>query len=289
MAGGWDWRLNWDVSPLKRGGQQAADAIENAVEVFEDLAKSADNHSEKAGDSLADEVKAGGNKAERALDDLEQAFRQTAEEADKRSKRMGDDLGDRVKRGAKDGEEGLDTLSENAGSNAKEIGASFDGSFEGLADGIQGFVAEATEGFGAVGLVAGVGFAAAIGIGLNALSELAEKANTLTTDAADLGTSLAEAVSVDDKVSLLRDRFSEVADEIGDARSVWEVWQSRARTQGEMFADAIKQGSLSADDLTAAFSNPDPIARLADLRDVAGQLQTAIDRAKDTSDEFGTR
>jgi NTP pyrophosphatase (non-canonical NTP hydrolase) len=249
----------------ERGVDQVGDSLENL------------------GDRL-DDVSDDAKKLDR---DLTKALDDAADTAKRSSRTIGDSLGDNVKRGARDADEGLDTLNENAASNAKEIGASFDGTFEGLADGIQGFIAEATEGFGAVGLAAGVGVAAAIGIGMSALTEAAEKANALTEEAVELGDALATAGSTEAAITVLRDRFNEVANEIGDARSAWELWQPRAVTKAEQFADAIRLGALSAGDLEAAFNNPDPVQRLADLRDVAGQLQDAIDQANESNEEYG--
>lgn len=246
-------------------------------------------------DQVGDGAKTSARTTERALDGIGDAAQDTARKADKldrdltqaldgisrESRRAGDDLGRNIQRGAQEADEGVDTLKENAGSNAKEIAASFDGSFEGMVDGIQGFVAEATEGFGAVGLLGGVGLAAAIGIGLNALTEAAEKANALTEEATGLSESIASAETASDAVAILRDRFNEVANEIGDARSIWEVWQPRAVTKAEQFADAIRLGSLNAVALTDAFNNPDPVARLEDLRSVVADLQRNITDAQD--------
>lgn len=276
-SNGFRWSFDLDSNPAKKGADEVARAIEDAGEVFEDFARDADRSVEKVGDSLGDDVKKGAREAEDAVERLERQIKEATDAAQKSGK-SGRDMGDDFKRGAKEADEGLDTLNENAASNAKEIGASFDGTFEGLADGVQGFIAEATEGFGAVGLVAGVGLATAIGIGLSALTDAAEEANVLTENAAALTDELANAGTTEEKISVLTDRFSELANEIGDARSAWEIWQPRAITKAEQFADAIKQGSLSAADLEDAFKNPDPIARLEDLRDVASQVQTSIDR-----------
>jgi hypothetical protein len=288
-----------DVREVLRGNEAMEKGFNDTASSLDDVARDArkaGDNIEKSLDSAGDAAKDAGNKIERELSDstksagqdadrLEKKFREAFDEVKTQSKKTGDGLGDNVKKGAKEADEGLDTMSENAGSNAKEIAASFDGSFDSMADGLQGFIAESLEGFGAIGLAGGVGIALAIGIGLNALNEMAEEANALTEDAVELGDALASATSVEDKVQVLSDRFSEVADEIGDARSAWEIWQDRARTKGEQFADAIKQGSLSAQALTDAFENPDPVRRLEDLRKVSDDLQKSIDRVADAQDE----
>lgn len=277
-----DFKANIDASGFKRGGEQMADTIDNVTDAFKDLENDSERHLDNVSDALGDGIKDGAKEADTALERLEKQIKSTLNDAGDKAKRTGDDIGDGFKRGAKDAEEGLDTLNENAGSNAKEVAASFDGSFDSLADGLQGFVAESLEGFGAIGLAGGVGIALALGIGLNALNSMAEEANALTEDAVDLGDALAEAVTVDDKVQVLKDRFAEVANEIGDARSAWELWQDRARTKGEQLADAINQGTLSAEALTAAFEDPDPVRRLEALREVSDGLQRSIDTASDS-------
>lgn len=174
MAGGFKWSLDWDTNPLRRGGKQAADAIEDAIDTFEDMARQADRSADKAGDALADETKSGARTAERALGDLEDAFRDTMRDAEKRTKSAADSLGDDMKRGAREAEQGMDDLNANAASNAKEFAASWDGSAQGAIDSLQGFVAEATEGFGPVGLAAGVALAAGAGAMYTAWQEKSE-------------------------------------------------------------------------------------------------------------------
>lgn len=276
-----------DTKVKDAGLDKTADGLEKVSDALDDVAsdaKTSGRDTERALDGISDAAK----DTAKAGDKLDRDLTQALESVAKESKRAGDALGDNVRRGAREADEGLDTMSENAASNAKEIGASFDGTFEGLVDGIQGFVAEATEGFGAVGLIGGVAFAAAIGIGISALESAAEKANAITEEATAFGDAIASAASEADAVQVLRDRYAEVANKVGDARSIWEVWQSRARTQAEQFADAIRQGSLSASDLEQAFSNPNPVERLEELRRVAGQLETAISRASDANTDLGT-
>ena len=272
---------NLDASGFKRGSEQMADALDNTVDTFKDLERQGERSIDNLSDGLGDGIKGGTREAENAVEKLEKKIRSSLDAAEDSAKRTGNGIGDSVKRGSREAEDGLDTMSENAASNAKEIGASFDGSFEGMVDGIQGFVAEALEGFGALGIAAGVAFAATIGIGLQALQSAADEANELTDTAISFGDALAQASTEEEAVAVLRDRFEEVANAVGDARSVWEIWQTRARTQGEQLADAIKLGALSAVDLSDAFDDPNPVTRMESLRKVQDQLNASIAQSTD--------
>lgn len=164
-----------DVTSFLRGITQSEKALDDTADSLDDLARDAARAGDRAGDGLADGVQDG-------TDRVETSFRDMARAASRYSKDAGDDLGREVDRGAHEASEGLDTLNENAGSNAKEVAASFDGSIDSIADGFQGLAAEAFEGFGPAGLVAGVALASIGGALYSSITENAAKSEQRISD-----------------------------------------------------------------------------------------------------------
>jgi hypothetical protein len=140
-------------------------------------------------DDVADSLDDVAREGEQATEKLEDGFKELA----KASKKAGDDIGDNFKKGTKDAEEGLDTLNENAKSNAKEVTASFDGSVESIVDGFQGLAAEAFEGFGPAGLIAGAALAAGIGLATAEFQRTEEEAQKARERIGELGLAMIEA------------------------------------------------------------------------------------------------
>lgn len=159
-------------------------------------AKAADRAGDKIGDAFKDGSKLAGKSVEALGDDVKTAAKSTDVLGDKASKtfrELGQDaqaagakVGKSTKDGFDDASEGAETFKENAGANAKEVAASFDGTAQGIADGFQGLAAEMLEGFGPVGLAAGVALAVGIGMATSAMQESAEKATALKQKSVDM-------------------------------------------------------------------------------------------------------
>lgn len=140
-------------------------------------------------DDVADSLDDVAREGEQATEKLEDGFKELA----KASKKAGDDIGDNFKRGTDKAEEGLDDLQENSKSNAKEVAASFDGSVESIVDGFQGLAAEAFEGFGVAGLIAGAALAAGIGLATAEFQRTEEEAQKARERIGELGLAMIEA------------------------------------------------------------------------------------------------
>lgn len=273
---GFKWSFNWDTNPLKRGAEEASNAIEDAIEVFEDMAKEADRSTEKAGDSLEENFDKGVREAESSLERLEKQMRNTADVAQRSGRQAGDGLGDGVRQGTRNAEEGLDEFKDEAKSTAREGAASFSGEFDDVADVIQETLANAFVGFGPMGAAAGLIAAAGIGILISSLQSAADEANELTENAAAFALEMGDSTAAE-RVGVLRDRWREMATAVADVRSVWEVWQPRAITNIERFADASEDSAISIRDLYDAFNETDPGRRLEALRRALDQAQGALE------------
>lgn len=182
-----------ELDAMGRSGDKNTDLMARGMA---ETAKAADKAGDKIGDSFKDGSKLAGKSVEGLGDEVKTAAKTTDTLGDKASKtfrELGQDAkaaGDKVGKSTKDGfdeaSEGAETFKENAGANAKEVAASFDGTAQGIADGFQGLAAEMLEGFGPVGLAAGVALAVGIGMATSAMQESAEKATALKQKSVDM-------------------------------------------------------------------------------------------------------
>lgn len=143
MAGdGIDIRVGVDPSKVIEGADDAASALEKIDDALGDLGKSGDK-------DIA--------KVEKSLKDLDRAALKSGDDIDK-------NLGKKTKAAAKEAEGGLQNFKDEANQTAKESAASFDGSAESIIDAFQEVAANAFQGFGPAGAVAGLALAAGIGL-----------------------------------------------------------------------------------------------------------------------------
>jgi hypothetical protein len=225
------------------------------IEPLEDAADSLDDVQRK-GDQAGTELVGAFKKAQQEVSDFKREQAEAARELGQKWKGAGADLGDGIRKGAHDADEGVKTLKENVGANAKEMAASFDGSVSGMAGGLQGLVAEMTEGFGPAGLAAGVLAAAGIGLVQTALEGGQEDAAAFKERVADLTaefikTGKAGGTSVD----FLADKLQQMATETEDGKTSLGDLYKLVRTAGEgsfrSIAQAYAGNSKDLDKLVA--------------------------------------
>ena len=156
-----------DVKDFLRGTKNVEDSLDDVA------------------DSLDDVVKEG----EQATGKLEDSFRDLA----KATKKSGDDVGDNLNRGFKKAEDGAQNFKEEANSTAKESAASFDGSAQSIVDSFQEIAANAFEGFGPAGAVAGLALAAGIGIATAEFQKSEEAAKAAKVRVSELGKAFIES------------------------------------------------------------------------------------------------
>jgi hypothetical protein len=293
------------TSAVKAGVVTPLESVEKALD---DIGRN------RGGDQLEASMKDAQRATEQGADaftDLQreasEALKKTARDASRYSKDAGNDLGRNIDRGADRAEEGLDDLNNNAKSNAIEVAASFDGSAESIADGFQGLAAEAFEGFGPAGVVAGV--AAAAGIGLISQSftnasedaeETAQHINDLFDDMIESGNEFASESFINNGIAdIVKDteRYAQVQKDAAEAGvDVSTVLRAQA---GDLDAISLVQATAEATqtkltekqrDYTLANGESSAgidaqIYSLDDLKarfdGVAGQTDTAAGKARD--------
>jgi hypothetical protein len=151
---GIDIRLGVDPSGAVDGVQDVNDALKKIDDNLGDIAKSGD---------------ADLGKVEKSLKDLNKEALKTGDELDK-------SIGKKTKKATKEAEGGLQEFKDEANSTAKESAASFDGSAESIIDAFQEIAANAFQGFGPAGAVAGLALAAGIGLASQGFAQAEEDA-----------------------------------------------------------------------------------------------------------------
>lgn len=256
-----------DVRGWLKGTADVERSLDDVADSLDDLARDTRQNADKAADTL-----------EREFSD---AFDKVKTESKTASKKVGRDWQD----GADEASEGTETLKENAESNAKEIAASFDGSIDSIADGFQGLIAEAFEGWGPAGLVAGAAVAAGIGLAVSSLQEAADKAAESKERVLELSDALAEAggnPELLDWLTILRDRMNEIVDN----KEWYEFWQQEPSTYWDKLSDGAKKYGLNiADLLRAQKGDAEALARVnEELARQQDEANRKVEQSRGTMD-----
>jgi len=203
------------------------------IEPLEDAVDSLDDV-QRAGDDAGEELEGAFKKAQSEISDFKKEQAEAASALKRDFRDAGDSVGSSVKKGTDEASEGTETLKDNVGANAKEMAASFDGSVDGMIGGVQGLIAEMTEGFGPAGLAAGVIAAAGIGLVVSAIEtgkvqseEFKARVGELAQELVDAGEDGAPSLEfLVDKLKELAfetedgadnlERFADVADKAGN-------------------------------------------------------------------------
>lgn len=187
---------------------------------------------EEVNSSLDDVVRdsaTGTRRIEASFDHLAEATRRI--EPDK-------NLAKPMRHATEDVSEGVHSMRENTASNLKEVAASFDGTTQGISDGVQGLLAELLEGFGPGGLIAGALAAAGLGILQTQLQAGQEQADEAKQSAAELAKSWIEA-GTNGKRTLqqVSDELKDMAAGGKDSAVSLTAVREQAKTLGVPFRD----------------------------------------------------
>ncbi len=233
------------VRGFLKGTKDMEEALQDVSDELESTAKEGDKGLEKLSDKLLEAKKAADNAA-----------------------KSGENLGKDFKKGTDEANEGVKDLKQNAESNAKEVTASFDGSVESIVDGFQGLAAEAFEGFGPAGLVAGAALAAGIGLATAEFQRSEEAAKLAKERIAALGTAFIESGADVAQVEAFKEALQGIVTNADDAA----VKIDDLRKFTEKYGEAVP----SVSDFAIAYSgNADAIEK------VTSELEKAIAAEKE--------
>lgn len=237
-----------DVRDFLKGTKNVEDELDDVADSLDDVAKEGDQATEK----------------------LEDSFKELA----KAAKKSGDDVGDGLKQGFKKAEDGAQNFKEEANSTAKESAASFDGSAESIIGSFQEIAANAFEGFGPAGAIAGLALAAGIGIATAEFQKSEEAAKLAKERVAELGTAFIESGADVAQVEAFKESLQGIITNADDAT----VKVDDLRKITKKYGDAVPSVAEFA---TAYAGNADAIEL------VTKKLEAAIEAEKDK--EFRTK
>jgi hypothetical protein len=196
----------------------------------------------------------------------------------------GGDIGHSVNAGLEEAGEGVKNFGEEANQTSREVAASFDGSIESIAGGFQELAANALGGFGPAGIVAGLGIAAGIGLGMKALQSIADEANEAKQEVIDLAAEIRDAGGSIDDLDWTS-KLQEFGDVVVDNKSWWELWQKSAVTNLDKVRDIAEKTGVGVEDLFKGMAGDAPAAHRAieELNEKIADQQEIVDNLADAT------
>lgn len=284
MAGGINIAFAADASAFLRGAGDVETALDDVQDALDTVAQDADKAGrdiadglERAGDGAKDvgrdiekHIEDGTKDAGQSVEKLERKFRDLRDTAETSVKGAGDSIDRDFRRGTDGASEGMENLKDESKETARESAASFDGSADSILDAFQEVAANAFTGFGPAGLVAGLGIAAGIGIGMAALQATADEAAETKQKIIDLADGIREAGGNIQDIDW-GERFREFGNEIADAKSWFEPWQDAAVTNFEAASKAAERFGLSYQDVLQGMAGDTDAGKRA-LEDVNAEI-----------------
>ncbi|WP_292763751.1 hypothetical protein [Microbacterium sp. UBA3486] len=246
---------------LAEAARKAGKSDDDIRDALKQMGVTADD-ARRAVDKLGNEFRDSGREGESSVDKLEDALK----DAQRETKELGDKAdkaGDDARRGMQRAEDGVKDFKEEAQQSARETAASFDGSFESIADLAQEIAANAFVGFGPAGAAAGIAVAAGLGVAVDQFNKIDEASKDALQSAYDFAYGIGSAFDAADKVSAVanwtsdQEKFKQVLDLT--AASGWD--------QVEVI-DALVEGGDKLDRLTQAYADGANAAGLT-----VGQMQ----------------
>lgn len=228
--------MSTDGISIKLNGDEKGfvQSVKKGEEALEDLQKGLDDVADEGVD---------------AVDKLEEKFSDTI----KTAKELGDASESslrKVKRGSDDAGDGVKNLKDEANSTAKEAAASFDGSAESIVDAFQEVAAQAFEGFGPAGALAGLAAAAGIGLAMSAFADFEEQQKKNAERAAELAEQFIESGHTgEDAIQAIVDRLKEMATTTEDGADKLSAIRRASKDIDEQFRDLAEAYAGGREDL----------------------------------------
>lgn len=266
---------------LAQAARKAGKSDEDIRNALKQMGVQADD-ARRAVDKLGDDFKDAGREGEKGVDKLEDALK----DAQRETKQLGDDAdgaGDKARRGMERAEDGVKDFKEEAQQSARETAASFDGSFESIADFAQEVAANAFAGFGPAGVAAGIAVAAGLGVAVDQFNKIEEASKEALQSAYDFAYGIGAAFDAADKIAAVeswtsdQEKFKQVLDLT--AASGWD--------QVDVI-DALVEGGGKLDSLTTAYADGAnaaglTVGRMQELDAVLPSIKTGLDQGAEAA------
>lgn len=272
-------------SKLELTYEAAADEVEASMRA---MATKAEDRLEEIGDAAKDAGKDldkylsdGTKDAESAVEKLEGTFKEAFNKVSGDAKKAGDSVGDDTERGMRKASQATDDFKNEAKANLSESVSSFRGDLEDIPQIAQDVLGGVIPDLGAVGAGVAAAGAAAIGIAVQQMQNLADRINESKEKMGELVLTFAEAGEGMESVDFV-DQVRDWAIEIQDARSWFELWQEDAVNNFENVQRASKEAGVDLKDFWQALTSADPseafdyIDTLIEKRDTLNQQASDI-------------
>lgn len=226
-------------------------------------------------ENVEDAVKEVQKDGDKSLEKLEKSFAEVA----KASRTAADDVAKSQKKGFKEAESGAEEFKDEANSTAKESAASFDGSAESIIDSFQEIAANAFQGFGPAGAVAGLALAAGIGIGTAAFQESEEAAQAAKERIEQLGLAMIESGETGEKpLELIVEELKAIVSNSEEAVKKFQDIEKASKFVG-----------TSAEQLALAYAGQEKAleSQLDVIGDLIEEQQKEVDAAAENGSRFG--
>lgn len=229
------------ASKLVDASRKAGKSDDDIKDALRQMGLSA-KQAERAVEGVGDELKDTGRTGERSLDDIEDSLK----DVQRQSRKTFDDIGDDSRRGFGKAEDGVKDFKQEAEQSARETAASFDGSFESIAELGQEIAANAFAGFGPAGAAAGIAVAGAGGAMIETFNKVEEAAEEARDSAFSLAYDVAGAMAT-----------------AGYTQRVSE-WTSSTEKYKQVTDLAVASGLDEVDVIDALASGGDKLGKLTD-------------------------
>lgn len=246
-SGGAGSKVDDFADKLIAAARAAGKSDDDIRESLRDMGYSAEDARRAVG-KLGDEAKDAGRDGARSVDQLEGALKDAQRESEDLGDSVGD-LGDKARDGMRRAEDGVKGFKEEAAQSARETAASFDGSFESIAELGQEVAANAFAGFGPAGVAAGIAVAGAGGVMIDSFNKVQEAAEEARDAAFSLAYDAAGALA---SVGYT-ERIEEWSNETEKYKQVTDLANATGWDQVDVI-DALASGGTKLSELTDAFN-----------------------------------
>lgn len=239
--------IDADTSRVERGTSKVADGFQDVERALDKVSDSAKDTGKDLERGLGDGAKDAARDAERGLKDVERSLEGVSDQGKQVDRDLTEALrsgGDEARKTGRDVEQSFDKagaatseFKDEARQNLSETVSSFRGDVEDIPQIMQDVLGGVSANLGALGGALTVGLAAAIGISIGKMQELAEKNTEVKENIAALAREIYDAGGAFDAAAI-DERIADIAFSLAQ-EDVWYKWGDQAKTYIGMVKDAL--------------------------------------------------
>jgi hypothetical protein len=253
-----------DVIDALRGAKKLGESFEDVADSLDEVTTGA-----RPAGAAVEDVGDHAGATSRDAAEMERSFKDAFDSVRKESKDAGDGVSDSMRHGTEGASASVEEFGSEANSTAKETAASFDGSAESITGAFQEIAANAFQGFGPAGAVAGLAAAAGIGIVTNRMEEAKEKAQETAQEVADIAGELIDLGSHKLGPEQVADALNEMATTAEDGKIPLDELRKVADKAGISYSDYAQGVAGDSSALQRSYD---------EVQGALGEYQSELDR-----------